>query len=93
MSFSSGNFPAPAELAASRVAWMAQIARPSLPPAVQEAWVSALTKITAMPDVAARLVSYGFEPLVSTPAQFAERYQRDYPRTAQLIKEAGVTFQ
>ena len=73
--------------------WIGFYGPAQMPPAVQEAWVSALTKITAMPDVAARLVSYGFEPLVSTPAQFAERYQRDYPRTAQLIKEAGVTFQ
>ena len=49
MSFSSGNFPAPAELAASRVAWMAQIARPSLPPAVQTWMTWALAWKDALP--------------------------------------------
>ena len=64
-----------------------------MPQPLIDAWVSALNKAVANPEVAARLVSYGFDPLVSKPAQFVERYQKDYPRTAALIKEAGVTFQ
>jgi tripartite-type tricarboxylate transporter receptor subunit TctC len=56
-----------------------------------DSWVSALRDITHMPDVAARLVGYGFEPLGNTPAQFVERFRADYPRTAELIKAAGVT--
>ena len=46
-----------------------------------------------MPDVAARLVAFGFEPLGNTPPQFVERYRQDYPRMAELIKAAGVTLE
>ena len=46
-----------------------------------------------MPDVSARLVAFGFEPLGNTPAQFMEIYKADYPRIAELIKAAGVTFE
>ena len=38
-----------------------------------------------------RAVAFGFEPLGNTPAQFLERYRRDYPRMAELIKASGVT--
>lgn len=73
--------------------WIGVYGPARLPQPVADAWVAALNKITAMPEIAARLVGYGFEPLVGTPAQFAQRYQSDYPRTAQLIKDAGVSFQ
>lgn len=73
--------------------WIGVYGPARLPQPVADAWVAALNKITAMPEIAARLVGYGFEPLVGTPAQFVQRYQSDYPRTAQLIKDAGVSFQ
>ena len=57
----------------------------------QAAWVAALRETTALPEVAQRLTAFGFEPLGSTPSQFAERVQADYPRVADLIKAAGVT--
>ena len=73
--------------------WIGVYGPAQMPQAVVDAWVGALGKVTAMPDIAARLVGYGFEPLVSTPAQFVQRYKNDYPRTAQLIKDAGVSLQ
>ena len=71
--------------------WIGVYGPAKLPPDIQNTWVTALREITAMPDVQARLTGYGFEPLGNTPAQFAERYQADYPRMAELIKAAGVT--
>ena len=71
--------------------WIGVYAPARLPPDIQTAWVTALREITAMPEVAQRLIAFGFEPLGNTPAQFAERYQADYPRMAELIKAAGVT--
>ena len=71
--------------------WIGVYGPAKLPPDIQNAWVTALREITAMPEVAQRLVTFGFEPLGNTPAQFAERYQADYPRMAELIKAAGVT--
>jgi tripartite-type tricarboxylate transporter receptor subunit TctC len=71
--------------------WIGWFAPAKTPQNVVDSWVSALRDITHMPDVAARLVGYGFEPLGNTPAQFVERFRADYPRTAELIKAAGVT--
>ena len=71
--------------------WIGVYAPAKLPPDIQNAWVTALREITLMPDVAARLTAFGFEPLGNTPAQFIERYRADYPRMAELIKAAGVT--
>jgi tripartite-type tricarboxylate transporter receptor subunit TctC len=71
--------------------WIGIYAPARLPADIQDAWVTALREITAMPDVSARLTAFGFEPLGNTPAQFMERYKADYPRMAELIKAAGVT--
>jgi tripartite-type tricarboxylate transporter receptor subunit TctC len=71
--------------------WIGVYAPAKTPQPVVEAWTTALREITAMPDVAARLTAFGFEPLGNTPAQFMERYKADYPRMAELIKAAGVT--
>ncbi len=71
--------------------WIGWYAPARTPQTVVDAWVSALREITAMPDVAARLEGFGFEPLGNTPAQFVQRFKADYPRTAELIKAAGVT--
>lgn len=71
--------------------WIGVFAPARTPAPVAEAWTAALKDITAMPDIAARLVAFGFEPLGNTPAQFVEAFRADYPRVAELIKAAGVT--
>ena len=71
--------------------WIGVYAPARTPPPVVEAWTAALREITAMPEIAARLTAFGFEPLGNTPLQFMERYKADYPRVAELIKAAGVT--
>ncbi len=71
--------------------WIGVYGPAGLPEPVVQAWVGALRELTAQPDIQQRLVSYGFEPLGNTPAQFVERYRADYPRMAELIKAAGVT--
>jgi tripartite-type tricarboxylate transporter receptor subunit TctC len=71
--------------------WIGVYAPAKTPQPVVQAWVSALREITAMPDIQKRLVFYGFEPLGNTPEQFLARFRSDYPRTAELIKAAGVT--
>jgi hypothetical protein len=61
-----------------------------LPVELQNTWVTALREITAMPDIQAKLISFGFEPLGNTPAQFMDVFKADFPRVAELIKAAGV---
>jgi tripartite-type tricarboxylate transporter receptor subunit TctC len=71
--------------------WIGVFAPARTPQPVVEAWTAALKDITALPDIAARLVAFGFEPLGNTPPQFVEAFKADYPRVAELIKAAGVT--
>lgn len=71
--------------------WIGVYGPAKLPAAISKRWVDALRDITAMPDVAARLTGYGFEPLGNTPTEFLQRYRADYPRVEALIKAAGVT--
>jgi tripartite-type tricarboxylate transporter receptor subunit TctC len=71
--------------------WLGAYAPAKTPQPVIEAWSRALREITQMPDVRAKLVAYGFEPLGNTPEQFLANYKADYPRVAELINAAGVT--
>jgi tripartite-type tricarboxylate transporter receptor subunit TctC len=73
--------------------WIGFYAPARTPDPVVQAWVSALREATALPDVRERLNAFGFDPLGNTPAQFLERYRSDFPRTAELIKAAGVTLE
>lgn len=70
--------------------WIGMYAPANLPSELQNTWVTALREITAMPDVQAKLISFGFEPLGNTPQQFMEVFKADYPRVSELIKAAGV---
>ncbi len=70
--------------------WIGMYAPANLPPELQNSWVTALREITAMPDIQAKLVSFGFEPLGNTPEQFMEVFKADFPRVSALIKAAGI---
>lgn len=70
--------------------WIGMYAPANLPVELQTTWVNALREITAMPDIQAKLVSFGFEPLGNTPQQFMEVFKADYPRVSELIKAAGI---
>jgi tripartite-type tricarboxylate transporter receptor subunit TctC len=70
--------------------WIGMYAPANLPLELQNTWVNALREITAMPDIQARLISFGFEPLGNTPAQFMEVFKADFPRVSELIKAAGI---
>ena len=71
--------------------WIGVYGPAKMPAAIVDAWVAALRDITRMPDVSARLTAFGFEALGNTPAEVMARYKADYPRSAELIKAAGVT--
>ena len=70
--------------------WIGMYAPANLPTELQNTWVTALREITAMPEVQAKLISFGFEPLGNTPQQFMEVFKADYPRVSELIKAAGI---
>ena len=52
-----------------------------------------LVRIVATPEVRGRLAALGFEPIASTPAEFAERIKSEIATWAKVIRAAGITAQ
>jgi tripartite-type tricarboxylate transporter receptor subunit TctC len=49
-----------------------------------------IAKVMASPDVKQRMLAIGFEPVVTTPEQFAERIRTDIPRLGRIVREAHI---
>jgi tripartite-type tricarboxylate transporter receptor subunit TctC len=52
-----------------------------------------IVKVVAMPDVRERLTALGFEPIVSTPQEFADRIKSEIAKWAEVIRVAGIKAQ
>jgi tripartite-type tricarboxylate transporter receptor subunit TctC len=65
----------------------------STPPAVIERLHRAIATIVAAPEVRERLAALGFEPIASTPAEFADRIKWEIEKWAKVIRAAGITAQ
>jgi tripartite-type tricarboxylate transporter receptor subunit TctC len=52
-----------------------------------------IVKVVATPDVRARLAALGFEPIASTPNEFADRIKSEIDKWAEVIRAAGITAQ
>jgi len=52
-----------------------------------------LVRIVATPEVRGRLAALGFEPIASTPAEFAARIKSEIATWAKVIRAAGITAQ
>jgi tripartite-type tricarboxylate transporter receptor subunit TctC len=46
-----------------------------------------------MPDVRDKLASMGFDPVASTPEQFAEWIRSEIPRWGKVIRDANIAMQ
>jgi tripartite-type tricarboxylate transporter receptor subunit TctC len=47
-------------------------------------------RVIALPDVKQKLAAIGFEPIGSTPAQFAARIAAEIPKWAKVIRDANI---
>ena len=63
------------------------------PPEIVDRLNREIVKVVAMPDVRARLAALGFEPIGSTPKQFAERIRSEIDKWAKVIRAAGIKAQ
>lgn len=54
---------------------------------------TALAEVVATPDIQARMIDNGFEPVGSSPDAFATLYRSEYPQWAVLIKASGAEVQ
>ena len=49
-----------------------------------------IARIIASPDVKQKMLAIGFEPVVTTPGQFAERIKTEIPRWGKIIRDANI---
>ena len=49
-----------------------------------------IARIMAAPSVRARMLTIGFEPVVTTPEDFAARIRSEIPRWGKIIREANI---
>ena len=70
--------------------WMGFFAPARTPPAVLDRLVPTLREITQSTEARNKLLDMGFEPLGSTPDEFANGLKAEFPVWAALIKAAGV---
>lgn len=73
--------------------WLGFYTAAKTPRPVVDKLVAGLREITRDPEVRQRLADMGFEPLGSTPDEFAASVRAETPRWAELIKAAGVTME
>ena len=71
--------------------WVGAYAPAKTPKPIVNEISTALREATRLPDITARWIELGFEPLGNTPEEFARNHKADYPRWAEIIKAAGVT--
>jgi tripartite-type tricarboxylate transporter receptor subunit TctC len=57
---------------------------------VQQRFQGEVVKVLALPEVREQLAKHGFEPVGSTPQEFAQRFQADYATYAKVVKEARI---
>jgi tripartite-type tricarboxylate transporter receptor subunit TctC len=49
-----------------------------------------IARVMASPDVKQRMLAIGFEPVVTTPEEFAERIKADIPRLGRIVRDAHI---
>ena len=63
------------------------------PPANIARLHEAIADVIALPDMRERLTALGFDPIGSTPAEFAARIKWEIERWARVIRAAGIKAQ
>ena len=73
--------------------WYGLLAPGGTPRDIINRWNAEWLKIVAMPDTREKMQKVGFEPLSSTPEQFAEFIKKETVRYGKVIKEANLTIE
>ena len=69
--------------------WIAMFAPPGTPKAIVDTLHSEMTRITALPEVRARLADLSYEPVAESQDQFSKRIVSDTARWAKTVKDAN----
>jgi tripartite-type tricarboxylate transporter receptor subunit TctC len=73
--------------------WYGLLASGGTPRDIINRWNAEWLKIVAMPDTRDKMQKVGFEPLSSTPEQFAEFIKKETVRYGRVIKEANLSIE
>jgi tripartite-type tricarboxylate transporter receptor subunit TctC len=71
-------------------AWQGIAGPAGMPPDVVKQLQAAIAKVMAMPDVRARLVEGGLDPIVSTPEEFGEFIRTEIAKWSKVAKDVGA---
>ena len=69
--------------------WIGMFAPPGTPMPIVELLHKEMTRITALPEVRARLAELSYDPIVETREQFGKRIVADTARWAKTVKDAN----
>ena len=72
------------------VPWFGLMAPAGTPPAIIDRLHRETVKVLALPDVRKRLNDLGLDVIPGTPAEFAAAIEREIPRWASVIRQAGI---
>lgn len=73
--------------------WVGVYAPAATPSDVVRKIAADLSHVVAAPDVQARMIENGFDPVGSTPEEFEALYRKEFPRWAEMIRASGATVQ
>ena len=71
-------------------AWQGIVGPAGLPPDITRQLQAAIAKVMAMPDVRARLVEGGLDPIVTTPEEFGEFIRAEIAKWSKVAKDVGA---
>ncbi len=72
------------------VPWFGLMAPAGTPPAIIDRLHRETVKVLSMPEVRKRLNDLGLDVIPGTPAEFAAAIEREIPRWASVIRQAGI---
>jgi tripartite-type tricarboxylate transporter receptor subunit TctC len=70
--------------------WNGVLAPAGTPPEIVRRLNTELNKIVAAPDMAKRMIEFGFEPVGGTPEKFGEWIHAETVKWAPIVKRAGI---
>ena len=70
--------------------WIGAYAPAKTPKAVVAELHAALREATRAPDITKRWLDIGFEPMATTPGEFAKVHKADFPKWRAIIEAAGI---
>jgi tripartite-type tricarboxylate transporter receptor subunit TctC len=73
--------------------WIGLFAPAGVPSENLSRFHAELARALATPEIRARFAEWGFDPVASTPQEFAVRYQADVALYARVIREARIPLQ